>query len=116
MVTARLNTAATAQGSVQLKGGDTTVKANPAFKDGVAEAQLTVPNAHLWSDKDPYLYDLTVRTDGDRYALKVGIHHHRHEFFEGYRLLLRARSHIRQRECEHKTAGHAEQRGDERAG
>ena len=72
-VTARLSAAATAQGSVQLKGGDTTVNANLAFKDGVAEAQLTVPNAHLWSDRDPYLYDLTVRSDGDRYALKVGI-------------------------------------------
>jgi len=39
----------------------------------VAEAQLTVPNAHFWSDKNPYLYDLTVQSDGDRYTLKVGI-------------------------------------------
>jgi beta-glucuronidase len=72
-VTARLNTAAAAQGSVQLKGGDTTINANLVFEDGLAEAQLTVPNAHRWSDKDPYLYDLTVQTDGDRYTLKVGI-------------------------------------------
>jgi len=72
-VTAKLNAAMAAQGTLQLKGGDTTVNANLAFKDGVAEAQLTVPNAHFWSDKDPYLYDLTVRSDGDRYTLKVGI-------------------------------------------
>jgi beta-glucuronidase len=72
-VTAKLNAAATAQGSVQLKGGDTAVKANLAFKDGVAEATLTVPNAHLWSDKDPYLYDLIIQSEGDSYSLKAGI-------------------------------------------
>ncbi len=72
-VTARLNESAAAQGEVTLSGGARTVKARLSFKDGVAEAQLTVPNAHLWSDTDPYLYDLTVQTDRDRYTLKVGI-------------------------------------------
>ena len=73
-VTVKLNAAVAGQGSVQLKGGDTTViKADLAFVDGVAEATLTVPNAHLWSDKDPYLYDLTVAAEGDQYSLKVGI-------------------------------------------
>jgi beta-glucuronidase len=72
-VTARLNTAATAQGSVQLTGGDTTIEAGLGFEDGVAEAQISVPNAQLWSDKHPYLYDLTVQTEDDNYTLKVGI-------------------------------------------
>jgi beta-glucuronidase len=72
-VTAKLSEPAAAAGSIQLKGGDTAANATLAFKDGVAEAELSVPNAHLWSDKDPYLYDLTVQTDGDRYTLKVGI-------------------------------------------
>jgi beta-glucuronidase len=34
---------------------------------------LTVPGARLWSDKDPYLYDLTVKTAEDCYSLKIGI-------------------------------------------
>jgi beta-glucuronidase len=32
-----------------------------------------VPEARLWSDRDPHLYDLTVETEGDRYTLRVGI-------------------------------------------
>ena len=72
-VKAKLNAAVAGLGSVELKGGSTAIKADLAFKDGVAEVTLTVPNAHLWSDKVPYLYDLTVRTEGDQYALKVGI-------------------------------------------
>ncbi len=67
-----------AAGIVELKGEGAQIKAELAFADGgagaaVAEAVLTVPNAHLWSDKDPYLYDLTVATEGDQYSLKVGI-------------------------------------------
>jgi len=72
-VTARLNAPVSAQGSVQLKGSNTVAQAELAFRNGVAEAQLTVSNAHLWSDKDPYLYDLTVQTEQDHYRLRVGI-------------------------------------------
>jgi beta-glucuronidase len=72
-VTARLNEAVTAQGTVTLTGGAEPVRADLTFKDGVAEATLTVPKARLWSDKDPYLYELTVATDSDRYTLQVGI-------------------------------------------
>lgn len=72
-VTVKLNAAVTGQGSVQLQGGDTSILADLTFVDGVAEATLAVPDAHLWSDKAPYLYDLTVRTESDQYSLKVGI-------------------------------------------
>ncbi|HEU5011783.1 MAG TPA: glycoside hydrolase family 2 TIM barrel-domain containing protein, partial [Roseiflexaceae bacterium] len=72
-VTARLNEAVTTEGTVHLKGGDTAVQASLAFTNGVAEADLSVPNARFWSDTDPYLYDLTIQTDSDRYTLKVGI-------------------------------------------
>jgi beta-glucuronidase len=72
-VTARLNQPLTAQGTVTLKSGDAPLKAQLTFKDGVAEAKLRVPNARFWSDKDPYLYDLTVATDSDRYTLQIGI-------------------------------------------
>jgi beta-glucuronidase len=72
-VTARLNAPEAARGQVRLTGGDTAVEADLAFTDGVAEATLTVPAARVWSDKDPYLYELTVQTEGDRYALPVGI-------------------------------------------
>ena len=72
-VTARLNTPTSVQGSVRLKSGDTNIVAKLAFKEGLAEAQLAVPNAHFWSDKTPYLYDLTVQAEQDQYTLKVGI-------------------------------------------
>jgi beta-glucuronidase len=72
-VTVRLNAPLPAQGSVQLKGGDANIVAKLAFKDGLAEVQLAVPNAHFWSDKTPYLYDLTVQAEQDQYTLKVGI-------------------------------------------
>lgn len=72
-VTAKLNEPLSGAGSVQFKGGETSVQADLTFQKGVAEATLTVPNAHLWSDKDPYLYNLTVATDADRYSLPVGI-------------------------------------------
>ena len=72
-VTVKLNTAADAKGSVELKGGDIRFEASLAFQDGVAEAELIVPDAHLWSDKDPYLYNLTVATESDQYSLEVGI-------------------------------------------
>jgi beta-glucuronidase len=72
-VTARLNEAVDAPGHVTLRGGDTLVNAQVSFKSGVAEATLHVPHAHFWSDRDPYLYDLTVQTDSDSYNLQVGI-------------------------------------------
>lgn len=72
-VSVRLNDAATTQGAVQLTGGDTSIQADIQFSDGVAEATLTVANARLWSDSDPFLYSLTIDTDSDRYSLPVGI-------------------------------------------
>lgn len=72
-VTVKLNAAVSGKGSVQLVGGDAVFNADLAFAGGVAKATLTVPGARLWSDKDPYLYDLTVAAEGDSYSLKVGI-------------------------------------------
>jgi beta-glucuronidase len=72
-VTVKLNVAVSGKGSVQLKGGDDVFKASLAFASGVADVTLPVPGARLWSDKDPYLYDLTVATESDSYSLKVGI-------------------------------------------
>ena len=71
-VNVRVNGAATAA-TITLSGGDTRVSADVSFREGAAEATLRVPHAHLWSDKDPYLYTLTISTGEDRYALNVGI-------------------------------------------
>ena len=84
-VTARLNQAVAAQGSVTLSGGSTPVEATLSFEHGVAAAKLNVPAARLWSDKEPYLYQLTVSTESDRFSLPVGI---RTISVEGGRILL----------------------------
>lgn len=72
-VTARLNEPVDAQGTVTLSGGGRPLQAELSFKAGEAAATINVPSARLWSDKDPYLYDLTVATGSDRYTLKIGI-------------------------------------------
>lgn len=72
-VAVRLNEAATEFGTIKLEGGDGLIQASLTFTDGKAEAALKVPGARLWSDKDPYLYDLTITTESDQYNLKVGI-------------------------------------------
>lgn len=60
-------------GQVTLVGGGSTVAASIAFAAGVAETTLVVPDARLWCPADPYLYDLTITTSGDRYTLQIGI-------------------------------------------
>src|SRR5947209_2640302 len=72
-VTARLNEPVAAEGSLTLSGGPEPVQVGLVFEQGVASARLHVPAARLWSDKDPYLYQLTISTDNDRYSLPVGI-------------------------------------------
>lgn len=72
-VKVQLNDSVTGSGSIDLLGGDQALTAGLNFVDGKAEAVLTVVDAHLWSDKDPFLYDLTVTTPGDQYSLKIGI-------------------------------------------
>jgi beta-glucuronidase len=72
-VTVHLNAAISAQGFLQLMGGNTVITEKLDFQDVLARTQLTVLQAKLWSDTSPYLYDLTVQTDADHYALKVGI-------------------------------------------
>ena len=71
-VSVRVNGAAhTSRAS--LAGGDRTVAAPLTFADGAAVATLLVPDARFWSDTDPFLYDLTVETESDRYTLRIGI-------------------------------------------
>src|SRR5947209_4437742 len=72
-VTAVINEPVTTQATSTVSGGDQVVQAEVKFREGTAEAQLTVPKARLWSDQDPYLYDLTVATESDRYSLRLGI-------------------------------------------
>ncbi len=40
---------------------------------GQGSVEIQVDNARFWSDRDPFLYDLTIVTDDDRYTLQVGI-------------------------------------------
>ncbi len=72
-VTARLNEPVATQGSITLSGANSPLQATLSFNQGVAEAKLNVLAPRLWSDKDPYLYELTVSTESDRFSLSVGI-------------------------------------------
>lgn len=72
-VTAKLNQPVSTTGLLTLSGGETRLTTDLSFTDGVASVSVRVPAARLWSDRDPYLYDLTVETESDRYTLKIGI-------------------------------------------
>jgi beta-glucuronidase len=72
-ITVRLNEAVDAEGAVTLSSGTEPITADLSFKEGVATAEMRVSNARFWSDKDPYLYDLTIAADTDRYVLPIGI-------------------------------------------
>jgi beta-glucuronidase len=72
-VSAKLNKPTTAHGTLTLSGSETRLEVALDFVDGLATADLRVPSARLWSDSDPYLYDLTIQAAGDRYTLQVGI-------------------------------------------
>jgi beta-glucuronidase len=72
-VTARLNQPATTEGKITLTGNGGSYEAALSFNNGKAEASLAVPEARLWSDKDPYLYGLTVQTESDTYSQQIGI-------------------------------------------
>ena len=70
---ARLNEAVDTQATVTLDGGDASIRADLHFMAGEATVEVSVPNARFWSDKDPYLYTLSISTATDRYSLHVGI-------------------------------------------
>jgi len=72
-VTVRLNEPLNGKGQVVLQGEGKTFQARLAFKSGSASASLHIHKAHFWSDRDPFLYDLSIRSDADQYSLKVGI-------------------------------------------
>lgn len=72
-VTVQLNAPVSGQGAVTLTGGDQSFSTQLSFAEGKAAATITVPNAHLWSNTDPYLYTLTITTETDRYTLQTGI-------------------------------------------
>ncbi len=72
-VKVKLNAAGVQHGTVELRGEGQLLSAPLRFAGAYAEATLKAPGARLWSDLDPYLYDLTVRAGEDVYALAVGI-------------------------------------------
>lgn len=72
-LTVKLNMEISTQGKATIKGDLTQINSELNFKAGIAETTLTVLDAHFWSDKDPFLYDLILTTDEDHYSLKIGI-------------------------------------------
>ncbi|MCB0190266.1 MAG: hypothetical protein KDE31_38600, partial [Caldilineaceae bacterium] len=72
-VDVKLNRPATIKGRALLSDAATTLDAEVDFSDGVAQLTFQVANARFWSDTDPHLYTLTIKTDEDLYTLPVGI-------------------------------------------
>ncbi len=72
-VTVALNAPISASGTVHLRGGETMLEVPLVFENGLAKSILHVPEAHFWSDRDPFLYDLGIRVGEDHYTLKIGI-------------------------------------------
>ena len=72
-ITARLNLPETIEGKLVLTGENADIDLPLAFSDGVAETTIEVEDARFWSDKDPYLYQLSLWALDDHYALKIGI-------------------------------------------
>lgn len=72
-VTARLNEALELNGTLTLSGGAEPLNMSLNYTAGVATAELEIANARFWSDKNPFLYDLTLATGTDQYTLKIGI-------------------------------------------
>lgn len=72
-VSARLNNAVDTQGTLRLDGGPQPIFADLYFVAGVATTEISVPQARFWSDKDPYLYHLTLTAEDDCYSLPIGI-------------------------------------------
>jgi beta-glucuronidase len=72
-VTVKLSGVLQASGALRLVGNGQAATAELSFDGGAAEATLAVPGARLWSDTDPYLYNLTITAGDDRYELPVGI-------------------------------------------
>jgi beta-glucuronidase len=72
-VSVALNAPISVNGIVYLSGGNAILEAPLAFENGLAKVTFHVPDARFWSDRAPYLYDLSIRTGEDHYALKIGI-------------------------------------------
>ncbi len=69
----RLNEPVDAAGLLRLHADGFNMQVDFTFKNGRAVVDLTVPEARLWSDRDPFLYDLSIQAETDQYSLKVGI-------------------------------------------
>ncbi len=65
------------QGTVKLTGDGQVYEVNVTFVGNTGTAIVRIPNAHLWSTDDPFLYQLTATLGGaklvDQYSLSVGV-------------------------------------------
>jgi beta-galactosidase/beta-glucuronidase len=72
-VRVRLSDSADAQATAVLTAATARHEVRLNLSGGEGAVTITVPDARLWSDQDPFLYDLTIDTGADQYTLKIGI-------------------------------------------
>lgn len=72
-MSATLSAPISVNGTAYLSGSDTTLKAPLSFENGSAKVIFHVPDARFWSDRDPFLYDLSIRAGEDHYTFQIGI-------------------------------------------
>jgi beta-glucuronidase len=72
-VTACLNEKFSSPGAIQIKSHHELITVNVDFHEGLTTAVLRIPNAQYWSNKNPFLYDLSISIEQDYYSMKIGI-------------------------------------------
>ncbi len=53
----------------------------------IIDVTIPIPGCRLWSPEDPFLYELTVRTEGDQYSTRFGMREFRLDTITGMTML-----------------------------
>lgn len=57
----------------ELKSGTEVTRGQADYSGRLVDFQVDIPNGHLWSPEDPFLYTLELTTDGDSHITRFGL-------------------------------------------